>query len=111
MDRIGAPGLANQVNLEVQPLSPAKLRIFTAWSCFHMEATELWVRRCTYRVVRVQGVTWHAGTVDSDNFPWRYPRLSTGYQGPIFVFSEISAPKSSLTSTSLPWRTVPGTAI
>ena len=72
---------------------------------------ELWVQRWVYRVVLVQEATWHAGTVDSDNFPWRYPQLSAGYHGPIFVFSEIREAKKRITSTSLPWRTVPATAI
>ena len=88
-----------------------KNRIFTDMEQFRRNRVELWVPRWVYRVVQVQQATWHAGTVDSDDFPWRYPRLSAGYHGPIVVFSEKPAPKTRITSTSLPWRTVPGTAI
>ena len=78
---------------------------------FLSDQVELWVRRWVYRVVRVQQATWHAGTVYLDNFPWRYLRLSAAYHDPIFGFSEIREVKTTLTSTPLPWRTVPGTAI
>ena len=61
---------------------------------FLRDHDELWVRRWVYRVVRVQGAIWHAGTVDSNDFPWRYPRLSAGYHGPIFVFSDIREVKT-----------------
>ena len=58
---------------------------------FLQDPGELWVSQWYHRVVRGREVTWDAGPVDFDNFPWRYPGLKVGYHGSIFRFSEISA--------------------
>ena len=59
-----------------------------------MEPAELWVRKCTYRVARVHGVTWHAGTVDFVNLPWRYPCLSVGDRVQFCGFAKNPEPKT-----------------